>query len=72
LGDPKISEEGRQFLADLLIQLTDEQLHDLFAVARVDQRSRKPDSNEPPASIDEWVAAFKHKRDAIVTNHCRS
>ena len=72
LGDPKISEAGRQFLADLLIQLTDGQLHDLFDVARVDRRSRRPDSDEPPASIDEWVAAFKHKRDAIVTNHCRS
>lgn len=72
LGDPKISEPGRQFLADLLIQLTERQLHDLFDVARVDRRSRRPDSDEPPASIDEWVTAFKHKRDAIVTNHCRS
>ena len=71
LGDPKISEAGRQFLADLLVQLTDQQLHDLFDVARVDQRSRRPDSTDPPASIEEWVAAFKHKRDEIVTNHCR-
>jgi hypothetical protein len=70
LDDPKISEAGRQFLADLLVQLTDRQLHDLFDVARVDRRSRRPDSAEPPATVEEWVAAFKHKRDEIVTNRC--
>jgi hypothetical protein len=72
LDNPKISEAGRQFLADLLVQLTDRQLHDLFEVARVDRRSRKPDGPEPPASVDEWVAAFKHKRDDIVGNRCKS
>jgi hypothetical protein len=72
LGDPKISEAGRQFLADLLLQLTDRQLRDLFEVARVDHRSRRPNSAEPPATVDEWVTAFKHKRDEIVTNHCTS
>jgi hypothetical protein len=70
LGDPVISEAGRQFLGDLLMQLSDGQLHDLFDVARVDLRSRRPDSTEPPASVDEWVAAFKHKRDEIVGRHC--
>jgi hypothetical protein len=70
--DPPISEAGRQFLADLLVQLTDRRLHDLFEVARVDLRSRKPNSSGPPASIDEWVAAFKQKRDEIVQAHCPS
>jgi hypothetical protein len=70
LGDPTISEAGRQFLADLLVQLTDQQLKDLFEVARIDSRSRKPGSSKPPATVDEWVTAFKHKRDEIVTNHC--
>jgi hypothetical protein len=70
LGDPKISEAGRKFLGDLLMQLTDTQLHDLFDVARVNLRSRRPDTTEPPASVDEWVAAFKHKRDEIVAKHC--
>jgi hypothetical protein len=70
LSDPVISEAGRQFLAGLLVQLTDSQLHDLFDVARVDRRSRRPDSTDPPASVDEWVTAFKQKRDQIVTNHC--
>jgi hypothetical protein len=70
LGDPQISEAGRKFLADLLVQLTDKQLHDVFEVARVDHRSRKPGTEEPPASVDEWVNAFKAKRDEIVNNHC--
>jgi hypothetical protein len=72
LGNPKISEAGRQFLADLLVKLTDRQLSDLFDVARVDRRSRKPGSNEPPATVDEWVTAFKRKRDEVVTNRCPS
>jgi hypothetical protein len=71
LGDPQISEAGRQFLGDLLVQLTDQQLHDLFEVARVDRRSRKPGTEEPAASVDEWVDAFKAKRDEIVKNRCQ-
>jgi hypothetical protein len=70
LGDPQISEAGRKFLADLLVQLTDQQLHDLFDVARVDRRSRKPGTEEPAASTDEWVKAFKAKREEIVNNRC--
>jgi len=72
LGDPKISEAGRQFLSGLLMQLTDAQLHDLFDVARVNLRSRRPDSNEPPASVDEWVDVFKHKRAEIAGKRCSS
>jgi hypothetical protein len=70
LNHPVISEAGRKFLADLLAQLSDRQLHDLFAVARVDQRSRNPGSNEPPASIDDWVQAFKRKREEITNRKC--
>jgi hypothetical protein len=70
LGNPKISEAGRAFLAGLLTQLTDRQIHDLFDVARVELRSRNPGSHEPPASIDEWVAAFKQKRDEIANRRC--
>jgi hypothetical protein len=70
LEHPKISEAGRAFLAGLLTQLTDRQLHDLFDVARVNLRSRKPGSSKPAATVDEWVAAFKQKRDEIVNRRC--
>ena len=65
LADPPIGEAGRAFLASLLVQLTDQQLQDLFRVGRVVRR-------EPNTSIDEWVDAFKHKRDDIVNHHCPS
>jgi hypothetical protein len=73
LGDPAIHEAGRAFLAALLAQLTDGQLHDLFEAARVDLRSRKPNDERVAAagaSVEEWVTAFKHKRDEIVMHHC--
>jgi hypothetical protein len=72
LADPKIGEEGRAFLADLLAQLTDQQIHDLFEIGHVERRSRKPNSQEPPASVDEWVAAFQKKRADIVSTRCPS
>ena len=40
LKNPVISEAGRKFLADLLVQLTDRQLKDLFEVARMPARAR--------------------------------
>jgi hypothetical protein len=64
LDHPVISEAGRKFLSDLLAQLTDQQLHDLFEVSRFDVRSGH--------SVDEWVEAFKHKRDEIATRTCSS
>ena len=70
LEHPRISEAGRAFLARLLTQLTDRQIHDLFEVARVELRSRKPGSGERPATVDEWVAAFKEKRDEIANRRC--
>jgi len=42
LDNPIIREEGRKFLADLLVQLTDVQLHDLFEAARF-PRPRRPE-----------------------------
>ena len=72
LADPKISEAGRAFLADRLSQLTDPQLQDLFAAAGIGGRSRKPGSVESSATVVEWVAAFKRKRDEIVNRRCES
>ena len=71
LARPVIGEAGRRFLAVQLQQLTDAQLRDLFSVARVNLRVREPGhalSGFP--SIDEWVSAFKQKRDEIVSRRC--
>jgi hypothetical protein len=63
LKNPAINEDGRKFLADLLAQLTDRQLHDLFEVARFTKR-------DPDASVDDWVRVFKEKREAIASRRC--
>jgi hypothetical protein len=63
LDNPRISEAGRKFLADLLVQLTSNQIHDLFEVAQISRR-------DPSASTDDWVRAFEHKRDEIVNRTC--
>lgn len=71
LDNPTISEAGRQFLAKLLNQLTDAQLHDLFATARVTLRLRDPRRAKSGFStIEEWVAAFKQKRTEITGRRC--
>lgn len=62
LEHPKISEDGRKFLSGLLAQLTDQQLRDIFEVARFTKRD--------PASIEDWVRVFKQKRDDIASAHC--
>ena len=59
LDNPVISEEGRQFLAGLLGQLSDSQLHDLFEVSRAKLRLRSPTdvkSGSPPATTG-WVCS---------------
>jgi hypothetical protein len=68
LANPKISEAGRAFLTDLLRQLTDAQLRDLFTAARFGE---KPGQNgEGGGSVADWVGAFKKKRDEIATARC--
>jgi hypothetical protein len=67
LHDPGIREPGRKFLADLLSQLTDAQLHDLFEVSRFPSRA-----GVRAASVDEWVEAFKKKRAEIADHTCPS
>jgi hypothetical protein len=69
LDHPLISEAGRKFLADLLVQLSDAQLRDLFDVARFPER-RSPSIRG--ATLEEWVDAFKRKRDEIVHHTCSS
>jgi hypothetical protein len=70
MDDPHISEAGRKFLADLLVQLSDRQIRDMFEVARVDRRPRNPGHASNPASVEEWARAFERKRDEIVHHSC--
>jgi hypothetical protein len=71
LDDPVISEEGRQFLAGLLQQLSDQQIRDLFDVSRVTLRVRTPgDARSGFPTVDEWAAAFQQKRAEIVNRRC--
>jgi hypothetical protein len=70
LEHPAISEAGRKFLADLLSQLTDAQLRDLFETARLSRRLVDVDGVEQAASTAAWVRAFKAKRDQIVKHTC--
>lgn len=71
LENPVISESGRQFLAKLLVQLSDQQIRDLFEVARFNLRVRDPgDPRSGFPTPDEWVDAFKKKRDQIVNRRC--
>ena len=68
---PVIGEAGRQFLAGLLLQLSDAQLHDLFTAARVHLRPRDPsDGRSGFPETSEWVEAFKLKRSQIVDHRC--
>lgn len=62
--NPVISENGRRYLAARLCQLSDQQIVDLFSVARVDQLG--DGSNFTSKNVNEWVAAFKLKRKMIV------
>jgi hypothetical protein len=73
LSNPRISEEGRKFLADLLVQLSDTQLTDLFTVAHfADGPTRMRAAGTPGDTIALWVKVFKQKRDEIVQAHCPS
>jgi hypothetical protein len=69
LENPQISDAGRRFLADLLVQLSDAQLRELFEVSRFPQRKA---GSLRAATASEWVDAFKRKRDEIVNRTCPS
>lgn len=72
LSDPQISEEGRKFLASLLNQLSDQQIHDLFRVARADKTGEMIEDQgvKRVVTIEDWVAAFKVKRLQIDERRC--
>lgn len=67
LTNPEISEAGRKFLSGLLAQLSDDQLTDLFTVARF---AEKPIPGTAAPTVQMWVDAFKEKRAEIANARC--
>ncbi len=68
----QISEEGRKFLVDLLLQLTDDDLINLFVSARL---YLKPESinisgQERPVTIIDWIKAFRDRVQQIAEHTC--
>ena len=70
LDNPIVAEGGRKFLADLLLQLTDQQLFDLFEVSRFHRKGTATDDSPDTTSVAQWVTAFKQKRDEVVNRVC--
>jgi hypothetical protein len=72
LVNPRISEAGRKFLADLLVQLSDAQIRDMFTAARIERLEQKIQTpqGERKVTIDDWVQVFKKKRDEVVSQRC--
>ena len=72
LTDPIITEEGRKFLADLLNQLSDQQIRELFLVGRIDQLDDVTEEKgaNRKVTVDDWAAAFKKKRAEIQDRTC--
>jgi hypothetical protein len=70
LSNPTISEEGRKFLADLLVRLSQRQIRDLFEVSRIDRRHWSVVEHADDATIDDWGRVFNEKRDEIVRRRC--
>ena len=69
---PRITEEGRQLLADRLHQLSDAHLRAIFTAARVDQLGdHRASAAAGTAVVDAWVAAFKDKVAQIDALHCQ-
>ncbi len=71
MGDPRIGEAGRKFLADRLKLLTDEHLKAIFSAARVNLMT-KDDDDPKENTVDGWVAAFKDKIHQIDNAHLRA
>ena len=65
LQNPRISEEGRAFLAGLLARLSKEQVAALFTASRVDRRH-----GEDSRKVADWVSVFEDKRDQVARVRC--
>lgn len=72
-ADPVVSEAGRALLAARLAALTDEQIRNLFVVARIESLDEHHAFDGGPPRLvtaDDWAAAFKRRRAAILDARC--
>lgn len=71
LGDPAISEAGRQFLANFSRSfLTSSSVRCSRRLASPFASAILKEESSGFATVDDWVAAFKAKREQILTARC--
>jgi hypothetical protein len=68
IDNPVITEAGRRFLLNRLLSLSDVQIHDLFAAARVADLCE----NDTECGVAAWVAVFKDKVRQVAAHPCRA
>jgi hypothetical protein len=78
LDNPTISEEGRRFTAGLMCQLSDQQITQMFKLARVAEMPEFHNSDgsfkngqTEDAIVQEWVTVFKQKREDMASGRCQ-
>jgi hypothetical protein len=68
IGTQKVSPESKNFIAGLLNQMSDMQIHDLFSNAK--PYLNYPMGSDYKAITQEWVDTFKSKRAEITNASC--
>lgn len=66
----EISEEGRQFLANLLNKLSRDQIKDIFRASRVDFRDYVLHGTPSEVTLNNWADAFEQRRSEISEATC--
>ncbi|MBI5202255.1 MAG: hypothetical protein HY925_11760 [Elusimicrobia bacterium] len=75
-ANPKISEGGRKFLADLMGRLSEQQIRDLFKGARFDTLGqyenpiRTADGRSRRVTVDDWTKALLKRREELISTRC--
>lgn len=77
LNNPSISEEGRRFDANLMCQLSDHQIEEIFKTSRAAAMPKYHNKDgsfksgaDEASVIQKWVAAFKAKREDLAKGRC--
>ena len=72
LQHPRIREAGRRFLAARLALLSERQIHDMFAAARVEKRGESLQENgvKRPVTASDWARVFADKVRQIEEQRC--